>query len=574
MEVKNQYIIIKCDVSGIQDFIFNIKSKGAAKSLKARSFFIDAVGLLAEEYLKGVFKDAVTLYNGGGNFYLKIPLNCWDEATFKIAQSYFLKVFNTINISLNIDFITYKDTDAYGEIINTLNTKVNDFKLRKSKHSDFMFQTFEKLDQDAQSYFIKFSKNLTKKKHYKIIDVTDSEVLNYPELIASNSITLFKKRLVLTDNPKDRNVISHIPLWNDDLLNTYKAELEKRALEDENKEIPKSGDIIDFSFLAFFAKERTGTEKIAALKLDIDNLGSLFRSVTNEGDNIKLSAYISRFFTDNFNQLIQSDYQYQDLKKDTNGNIKTSTNPFIIRGKKRNITTNHFESKTSKYRDHLYVVFAGGDDCFIIGAWDVLIDFTIGLKREFDVYQDKICKQLHLEKPITFSAAIIIIDSHYPIVKIADLAEERLHQAKSHIIDASLLDATNNPMKNKISFLNKIFTWDEFSEVVKLKNTFAKMILKYGEKRAFLQKIQHLFESKDNIFWIKTNKPYNPSTLWRFKYLFRDIKKQAYFENEFYTSFFGKEGIYNTEIFETYTINHVKNQKLPVAARWAEFLTK
>jgi len=37
---KEQFILINGDVSGIQDFIMEIPSKGAAKSLKANSIYI------------------------------------------------------------------------------------------------------------------------------------------------------------------------------------------------------------------------------------------------------------------------------------------------------------------------------------------------------------------------------------------------------------------------------------------------------------------------------------------------------------------------------------------------------
>ena len=47
MNKENKYIV-KGDLSGIQNFIFNIPSKGAAKELKRRSLYVTN---LAEELL-------------------------------------------------------------------------------------------------------------------------------------------------------------------------------------------------------------------------------------------------------------------------------------------------------------------------------------------------------------------------------------------------------------------------------------------------------------------------------------------------------------------------------------------
>lgn len=65
---------LKCDISGIQSFIFNVPSNGAAKSLKSRSVYVQMIAEDCSKKLKDFFgKDNTKeLYNGGGNFYLKI----------------------------------------------------------------------------------------------------------------------------------------------------------------------------------------------------------------------------------------------------------------------------------------------------------------------------------------------------------------------------------------------------------------------------------------------------------------------------------------------------------------------
>lgn len=58
MAEKNKYLL-KGDISRIQEFIFNVASKGAAKSLKSRSYYVTLVQKLGAMLVKkeGVSKE-------------------------------------------------------------------------------------------------------------------------------------------------------------------------------------------------------------------------------------------------------------------------------------------------------------------------------------------------------------------------------------------------------------------------------------------------------------------------------------------------------------------------------------
>jgi len=86
---ENQFILINGDISGIQNFIFNIPSKGAAKSLKGRSVYIQLISDGIVHYLlsKLELKKANLLYQGGGNFYILAPaakVTAFEEARKEI----------------------------------------------------------------------------------------------------------------------------------------------------------------------------------------------------------------------------------------------------------------------------------------------------------------------------------------------------------------------------------------------------------------------------------------------------------------------------------------------------------
>nr|HQU77461.1 hypothetical protein [Chitinophagales bacterium] len=61
-------LLVKADFTGIQEFIFSIKSDGAARQLKGRSFAIQAMAIILQHELSSI-SGFELLYNAGGNLY-------------------------------------------------------------------------------------------------------------------------------------------------------------------------------------------------------------------------------------------------------------------------------------------------------------------------------------------------------------------------------------------------------------------------------------------------------------------------------------------------------------------------
>ncbi len=80
--------------------------------------------------------------------------------------------------------------------------------------------------------------------------------------------------------------------------------------------------------------------------------------------------------------------------------------------------------KTSKEFQDIYTVFAGGDDLFLIGPWNKIIDLVSELHKSF---ADYVCHN----KEVHFSAGITLHKSHTTISFIAENAEHALEQSKS-----------------------------------------------------------------------------------------------------------------------------------------------
>lgn len=137
---KSINLLLKCDLSGIQSFIFNVPSEGAARELKSRSMYVQGIADYCLEELVEFFEEKNTkpLYNGGGNFYLEIETTkSKSEIQSKIAeiQSQYL----TGDIFPYVAFVEKRDDIA--ESLNEVNRSVQKAKLQRPISNDLLDAT-------------------------------------------------------------------------------------------------------------------------------------------------------------------------------------------------------------------------------------------------------------------------------------------------------------------------------------------------------------------------------------------------------------------------------------------------
>lgn len=222
------------------------------------------------------------------------------------------------------------------------------------------------------------------------------------------------------------------------------------------------GKVLDFNELAESSGDKTGKgiKRLGVLRADVDGLGAAFIAgfIHKENKNPEAYATLSRYAALSrsmalfFRKIIKG-----ICKKELPEGIK----PFYL-----------FEDKDGEPRK-IHVVYSGGDDLFLVGAWDDLMGFAVDLKRAFSVYTNG---------KLTFSAGLGLYSSTYPISRMAEVTGELEELAKS------------NPGKNSIALFGSgteyhrneknggtaekenaaVYTWDEFIEKV------------HGEKIKFL----------------------------------------------------------------------------------------
>ena len=545
---KYRYFI-KGDISGIQEFIFNVKSEKAAKTLKARSFYIQALSKICIYQLKQSLLDIEVFYDGGGNFYLfsnENPHNAIDGLQKLIDRDCQKEAFYVVLSYIDVENLK---GEKYWEAINE---KSNIDKLKKFATSAYAFQSYFTIGE--KNKWASFTSSLNRSIGFEKI-VKDERQRKDREAVESKKFSIFDSIFKLTSQKTnilenfENQIINKTPfwrekLWLDETLKGLRIEengkREKVAMSEgeKHKDIAK-GDIIDFHFLAKFAKLRTGTEKLGILKLDVDNLGKLFRGVSDLNELKKLSLAMEWFFDEFLLKLWETPFD------DNEGN-------------------------THSFSDNVYVVFSGGDDCFFVGAWDAIFEFSHVLQQNFEAFSKFLKEQVLAinDKPLTISAGMMVVDAKFPVIRFAQMAEEALDAAKHQ------KESNGEKKKNKINIFSESMEWEGFRKAKHLQSILYDLIANKGESRALLDRLKRGALGYTKNLENAKNGRVNAPKVWKLFYFLRNIK------NEDNKQVLEREIIrpYSCSLIQAFNKNAedeiIHPSTFPVAARWAELMTK
>lgn len=257
-----------------------------------------------------------------------------------------------------------------------------------------------------------------------------------------------------------------VPLFGEENNPIYKT---VQIKDYDNLYVPLTDDgrnVKDFDTLTKNESEQ-GIEALGVLKADIDNLGSLFSRISKKGGlsrRVTLSRMLDAFWT-------------QWLPNELEKNKKFS---------------------------NIYTVFSGGDDLFLIGKWDTVIDFALHLKDKFKAYT---CNS----SEISFSAGIAILASKMPISKFYELSEYALEKSKNYEID--------DRAKNALTLFNETIPWERKDDLQTTYNDLESLIRSKKINSAALTKIMEFINMANAEDRILTKKgKYSQEELQSFKW--------------------------------------------------------
>lgn len=557
---EKPYIFIIGDISGIQDFIFDIVSKRAAKSLKSRSFRVQALAHIAVDFLLDRLKltPAHLVYSGGGNFFLLAPASAEDQIKALYATLQKQLINDKLDLYLGWSAGSLDEIQDFSAVWERANKS-----LQKNRLTPYQGASYEEIftemavgnvadmrERQAQEYSKKTSL-LTQSPAY-IIKAAPGNAEADAFTLAGRRLKLFSSpppksvKAVYLDSPPDpgmprRLTVRKLPVWTDFLMKKYEEEIlnrqEKARQNGEEEELVFKHSVIEFGYLAGFAGRRTGTEKLAVLRMDVDRLGSQLKDGLNPGcRSLMHRAAISRslkwFFEGYINTLLDQ--------------------PLHHRVRLRNSRYLSLIGDTNEtFRDNIYPMYSGGDDLFFVGAWDAIFEFAEIVHKEFKEFT---------QSSLSISAGIVLVGSKYPVSRFAQLAGEAEDQAK-------------NAGRNRISIFGISLKWKDYLKALELRDYLYELVSNAPvvESRAVLMKImkgrQEFLDIREQS---RTGKRLRLPRVWRLKHHLRDTRKEN--RQALLTQVIDP---YEKALYDSLRSSSAEEPGyIFVATRWTEFLTR
>jgi CRISPR-associated protein Csm1 len=124
------------------------------------------------------------------------------------------------------------------------------------------------------------------------------------------------------------------------------------------------------------------------------------------------------------------------------------------------------------------VLYSGGDDFAVYGAWDALIPLAREMQRLFHRFTEENLKDFPGPEGKTISAALALAPEPdlSSLVWVCELAGNRLEQAKD-------LD------KDCISIMGRVLEWRHLADAADLKDTLTRMVPELGSSSQFLSEL-------------------------------------------------------------------------------------
>ena len=476
---KNIGALIKGDISGIQNFLYQIVSDGAANQLRGRSFYIQ---LLTEAIAHWVLKQLelpITnlLLASGGHFFILAPYTEAKEKLDALRQTISEKLWALHNgeLSCILAGISIKARDFESENFSNkwaaVSQKVQHRKQQKWAEMDTQVM-FENLFQPHQNReidweFDELGRDLRNAEYLATFKIPEASVPEKPNW--QDAINAFGMDVGISQNV-DANFetpaqaenaviyrLSDTDFLTDDVLKNFQSEdafvsydfrmfrpvIAKRDDTDEER-------IADYDYIANASE---GVHWFGALRMDVDDLGKVFSDKLEKATISRLatlSEVLRLFFEGYVPQLCHNYNKRQD-------------------------------------QEILELIYAGGDDLFLVGGWSALPEIAEQIRAEF--------RQFVTGDHVTLSGGIAIEHKKYPLYQFAAQSGEAEGGAKS-------LSG-----KNAITFLRKPMKWKDF-EIVR------------GWHERFLDAMHADKDHLPSVFLTRLNQIYADEKRWAWRSLY------------------------------------------------------
>ncbi len=471
---EEKYLLISGDISGIQKFIYNITSKGALKLLRARSFFLE---MISEDFVQELLDElnlsrANLLYCAGGHFYMLAPNTgeCKDKVDNlkRELNRRLLEKFEG-NLYYAIDYLSFSGNQFkdFSKLRVDIGKKVSEQKSKK--FSEFLIDAPDKfLREDCRDTdYLNKNKRCDACKRFvsELKRDTEKEAEYCEDCYALNSIG------TKLANKKYRFILRYRDVENCDLELPFSKIKIMEKIEGRNfntafqiNSFGITGEVLelkqkaDFNFVPLtlaryscgkdldtLANDSAGINKIGVLRMDVDNLGRIFKEgLRGELRTISRITNLSRFLNYFFKGYLNLLGEFEER------NVKGICNSVWGDGRLR----------ARKNRDFT-IVYAGGDDLLIVGSWDDVLEIALDINALFRKYVGE-------NDNITISAGFCIFDKKFPFYKMAEISGEKEGIAKNEgknriwMFERGVKFGYEDEVKEKEGVITESIEWNKF----------------------------------------------------------------------------------------------------------------
>ena len=452
--LQDEMLLISGDFYGIQKFIFDrLSTKNASKVLRAKSAFIQIFTEYLARYICSELKisEESILSMNAGKFEILSAKKVSLEAIQKKIDNYFMKNFYGLSGVMISSVICQEDDFKPKEKYKALRKKIID------SVEDRKFQKFNLFKDDA-SDVLSYDTHIDNATLCKICNIRKVEVKKENCLVCDAFVELGKR---LSFEHIDEIVSSDKLGINFDDDFVIDIELNQKI---KSYILFDGRSPADFKFLAdnSCSKIETGIKSLAILKADVDNMGKFLledNGVTDSFENFDaFSKTMDAFFSIYIPNMMKEKYP------------------------------------------NTYTVFAGGDDLFLLGAWDEVLDMAREIEQEFKAFVNS--------DALSISFGIAIAKPSTPISYLADYTEKLLEDAKG--IDDE--KEVTHP-KDAISLFGETVKWKDYLTVYK-KLYGSLESFEEHLNTAFLYRLLELIEMSKKVKYQSDI----PSTMWKSKF--------------------------------------------------------
>ena len=494
LKKTEQFKVLVGDVSGIQNFIYDgIKSEGAAKILRGKSFFVKMISDAIALYIIKEFELSLTniILTAGGKFYILLQ-NTSDsmkkvEKIKEKLNNYLYKEFfgqlfvNIVTLEANGDEIAKKFTKILEKGNRELNWQKDKRFFNQIKENPIFDVGYRDDGTTAldrlNEKFKEMGGQIPKARFIGIRYNYKADNKETFEVIENMSIQFFKSKKDINISGKNEKIDLVISLNNVEIVENYptisRFISNYAPLEEEKNSLKSFEDI---------SNAATGNKKIAVYKADVDNLGMIFSI------GLKKKKNVSDEELEKIEENDEKDYRSISRISTLSRNMEYFFSYWmnsIFKKEKVEISLGNKVKKEIELSD-IYVLYSGGDDLVIIGPWDKIIYVSYFIRKNFEKFVTK-------NEEITLSGGIAISHPKLKIINGIDMAGELEEKAKE--IDKG---------KNALTLFGKSFKWNEFEKIFEFAEKLQKI---YGNReergiitQAFLYRCLNYAEMAEKLY--------------------------------------------------------------------------